>query len=124
MPSHNPGIAGQRDTEGLPLIPTLRWKMRREEIQLAFPDVEDIWIKEGASEKPDYRMLTIRDYEIDGCKFELDLGFFNPPLDTLSQVSGNYVGSNVDDCLHRLQREFQTEFGPHPSKSSGGITTS
>jgi hypothetical protein len=116
-PANNPGIAGQKIDDGLPFFPKLRWEMTREQIRLAYPEVEDMWIVRGGSEKPNFHMLKIPRLVIDGCPFWVDLDFFNPPEDTLTEMSGNYDGPNVEDCLQRVRARFFDTFGPHPWNS-------
>jgi hypothetical protein len=116
-PAHNPGIAAQRESDGLPLLAKLRWEMRREQIRLAYPDAEDTWIVRGFSEKPNFRQLKIPRLAIAGCQFRLELGFFNPPDDRLTELAGYYDGPNVEDCLQRVRTKFFDTFGPHPWNS-------
>ena len=116
-PVHNPGIASQHDSDGLPFLSKLRWEMRREQIQLVYPEVQDMWIVRGFSEKPNFRQLKIPHFAIDGCQFRLELDFFNPPDDTLTELAGYYDGANVEDCLQRTRAKFFDTFGPHPWNS-------
>jgi len=116
-PVHNPGIASQCNGDGLPFLSKLRWEMRREQIQLAYPEMEDMWIVRGFSEKPNFRQLKIPHFAIDGCQFWLDLDFFNSPEDTLTELAGYYDGPNVEDCLQRVRTKFFDTFGQHPWNS-------
>lgn len=115
--AHNPGIASQHGGDGLPLIPKLHWDMRREQIKLAFPDVQDMWTKRGFSEKPNFRQLKIRRYEISGCEFELTMDFFNDPDDSLTEITGDYKGSDASICIDRIKAKFFGELGSHPRKT-------
>jgi hypothetical protein len=117
LPVHNPGIASQHDSDGLPFLSKLRWKMRREQIQLAYPEVQDTWITRGFSERPNFRELKIPHVAIEGCRFQLSLGFFNPPEDTLTEIVGVYDGPDVEDCLQRVRTKFFDTFGLHPWNS-------
>lgn len=121
-PVHNPGIVAQRDGDGLPLLPKLHWEMRREQIQLAYPGMQELWIARGGSEKPNFRQLKIPHFMIAGCEFWLDLDFFNPPEDTLTELGGYYDGPDVEGCLQRVRTKFFDIFGPHPW-NSGDETT-
>jgi hypothetical protein len=116
-PVHNPGIAAQRDGDGLPLFPKLHWEMRREQIQLAYPEVEDMWTVREFSDRPRFRQLKIPRFVIDGCPFQVVLGYFDPPEDTLTEMTGDYDGPDVEGCLQRMRTKFFDTYGPHPWNS-------
>lgn len=121
-PIHNPGIAPQREGDGLPFLSKLRWEMRAEQIEIAYPDVKEVWVVHEYSPTPHFRTLKLPHFTIDGCQFQLDLGFFNPPDDTLTEISADYDGPDVEDCLQRMRAKFFDTFGPHPW-NSGDETT-
>ena len=119
QPDHNPGLIAQRKADGLPFIHKLRWGMHREKIQKAFPEVEDLWIERGFTTKPNFRQLKVPHFVVQGCEFHLEMDFFNPPMDSLTELSGYYEGSKVEYCLNRITKRFVHDFGPHPWHGGG-----
>lgn len=116
-PAHNPGIAAQRDGDGLPLFPKLHWEMRHDQVQLAYPEAEDLWVVSELTDNPNHRHLKIPRFVIDGCAFRVVLGYFDPPEDTLTDIVGDYDGPDVEGCLQRMRTKFFDTYGPHPWNS-------
>jgi hypothetical protein len=118
-PEHNPGIAGQRDGDGLPLVPKLHWGMTQAEIQRAFPDVGEHWTR-VASDTPNHRELEIAHYDIEGCRFRLDLDFFNQSRDELVELDATPEAPDMEECLGHVRARFLDRFGPHPWQDDEG----
>jgi len=99
--------------------------MKQEQIKSLYPGIGDGYQgrlgRDGKINPTAYHILEKRNYLLEGCAFEMDMMFFNPPFDSLTVVSFHFTGADFSTCREKTLADLTRRFGANPRKSNGAI---
>jgi hypothetical protein len=108
----SPALRNWTDAQGIAGFDNLRWKMKEQEIAQLYPAFRPPTDRTGWSH------LEMKDYEMMGCRFAVNLGFFD---DELTNLQFNYSGDRAESCATQIKSNLQSSFGPGKVNQEFGL---